>query len=103
MATIGSFLRMDNAKPLNRSVIIEGVTQDGRKFRPSDWAERMSGMLATFGRDHRMHYSPMLRPVSIDGVKCVVIDATMTESNPALFAQLMAFAKINNLKVVEKN
>ncbi|MEK6750578.1 MAG: DUF3579 domain-containing protein [Pseudomonadota bacterium] len=96
-------LRMESAKSLNRSIIIEGVTQDGRKFRPSDWAERMSGMLATFGRDHRMHYSPLLRPVSIDGVKCVVIDATLRDTNAALFAQLMAFAKINNLKVVEKN
>lgn len=101
MVTAGSMARMENAKPLNSSIIIEGVTQDGRKFRPSDWAERMSGMLATFGKDHRIHYSPLLRPVSVNGTKCVVIDPALRADNRPLFDQLMAFAKLNNLKVVE--
>ncbi|MEM1243570.1 MAG: DUF3579 domain-containing protein, partial [Pseudomonadota bacterium] len=26
-----------------KKIIIEGLTQAGKKFRPSDWAERMSG------------------------------------------------------------
>ena len=54
-----------------KKIIIEGVTENGRKFRPSDWAERMSGALSYFGRDHRIQYSPMLQPLTVNGIKCV--------------------------------
>ena len=36
----------EDKKP--KKIIIEGVTTEGKKFRPSDWAERMSGSLSTF-------------------------------------------------------
>jgi hypothetical protein len=84
-------------------IIIEGLTQDGRKFRPSDWAERMSGMLSTFGHDHRIHYSPKLKPVSIKGVKCIAIDPSLRETNPEVFDQVMDFAYRNNLNVIESS
>src|SRR5512146_2124975 len=35
-------------------VIIKGVTRSGRAFRPSDWAERLCGVLSTFGGDQQM-------------------------------------------------
>lgn len=89
------------SKPAVKSIIIEGVTEDGRKFRPSDWAERMSGMLSTFGGDHRIHYSPQLRPISLEGVKCIAMDPELEQSNPIVFTQVMDFAKRNNLNVVE--
>ena len=57
-----------------KKIIIEGVTESGRKFRPSDWAERMSGALSTFGRDQRIQYSPLLQPMTVKGIKCVAID-----------------------------
>ncbi|MDH5301051.1 MAG: DUF3579 domain-containing protein [Gammaproteobacteria bacterium] len=90
------------SKPTVKSIIIEGVTQDGRKFRPSDWAERMSGMLSTFGRDHRIHYSPRLRPISVKGVKCIAITPDLAQTNPDVFALVMDFAKRNNLNIVEQ-
>jgi len=34
--------------------LIRGVTLDGRPFRPSDWAERLCGVMAAFGNDHRI-------------------------------------------------
>ena len=35
-------------------IIIQGITSEGRTFRPSDWAERLSGILASFGSDKKM-------------------------------------------------
>ena len=81
------------------TLIIQGVTKDGRKFRPSDWAERMSGMLSTFGDDHRIHYSPKLRPISIEGVKCIALNEELEVSHPGIFRQIMDFASRNNLEV----
>jgi len=82
-------------------ILIQGVTEDGRKFRPSDWAERMSGMLSTFGPDHRIHYSPLLRPVSVDGVKCIALAAELEQENPAVFEQIMDFARRNQLNIIQ--
>lgn len=89
--------------PDTKVIIIEGVTNDGRKFRPSDWAERMSGALSTFGADHRIHYSPLLRPISINGVKCVAMDAALEQIQPEVYTYILKFASLNNLRVVERS
>ena len=34
--------------------VIQGITLDGKAFRPSDRAERLCGVMAAFGGDHRM-------------------------------------------------
>ena len=86
----------------NRSIIIiEGQTKDGRKFRPSDWAERMSGALSTFGRDQRIHYSPLLKPITVNGLKCVAMDAELKQINPDIYQHIMNFVTRNELKVLE--
>ena len=86
-----------------KKIIIEGVTESGRKFRPSDWAERMSGALSTFGRDHRIHYSPLLQPLTINGVKCVAIDPRMKDKCPEMFSYIMGWAHNNQLKIIEED
>jgi len=84
-----------------KKIIIEGITENGRKFRPSDWAERMSGALSTFGRDHRIQYSPLLQPMTINGIKCVSVDPNMQNSYPEMFAHIMRWVQMNRLKMVE--
>lgn len=81
-------------------IIIEGVTEAGETFRPSDWAERMSGQLSTF-RKRRIHYSPLLQPSVKDGHKCVVLDPNLKESNPELYHSILEFAKNNKLKICD--
>jgi len=39
----------------DKKIIIEGVTSQGKAFRPSDWAERMSESMASF-KNRRIHY-----------------------------------------------
>ena len=84
-----------------KKIIIEGITENGRTFRPSDWAERMSGALSTFGRDHRIQYSPLLHPLTVNGIKCVSLDPELKNSYPEMFAHIMRWANMNRLKVVE--
>lgn len=83
-------------------IIIEGVTQEGKRFRPGDWAERMSGQLSTF-RKHRIRYSPLLQPSMKDGHKCVILDPNLRKSNPELYASIIEFAKNNNLKICNED
>lgn len=85
-------------KEKESKIIIEGVTESGEKFRPSDWAERMSGKLSTF-RKHRIKYSPLLQPSVKDGHQCVLLDPHLKESNPKLYQSILNFAKNNKLKI----
>lgn len=87
------------AKPKNKPIIIEGVTTQGKEFRPSDWAERMSGSLASF-KNSRIHYSPLLQPsINHEGYKCVLLDPKLKESSPQVYQSILDFAKANNLKI----
>lgn len=79
-------------------IIIEGVTESGEEFRPSDWAERMSGELSTF-KKHRIHYSPLLQPSMRNGSRCVMLDPQLKESNPELYESILNFARENKLRI----
>jgi hypothetical protein len=78
-------------------IVILGVTQTGAPFRPSDWAERLCGLVSQFSRDRRIRYSPYVTPVVAAGIKCVVIDMRLKTSKPEAFAFLMGFARENGL------
>lgn len=84
----------------NQKLLIKGVTATGAVFRPSDWAERMCGNLCSF-RNRRMYYSPLLRPVILDGQKGVVVDLSLASSHPQLFQEILAFAEQNGLQTAE--
>jgi len=84
---------------VNNMIVIEGVTEDGRTFRPSDWIERISGSLSTFGMDRRIRYSHYLQPQTVDGRRCLVLDPKLKEVNPNAFSFLVDFAKGNKLKI----
>ena len=86
-------------KAENKKIVIEGVTAQGKPFRPSDWAERMSGTMASF-KNSRIHYSPLLQPsVNHEGYKCVLLDPKLKESSPQVYQAILDFAKTNNLKI----
>ena len=78
--------------------VIQGVTLDDKPFRPSDWADRLCGIMSQFGGDHRMQYSPYVHPITSRGVKCVVVDIQLQEVEPLAYTFLMNFARDNALK-----
>ena len=82
----------------DKRIIIEGVNHEGSKFRPSDWAERLSGKLCSF-INHRMRYSPMLKPGIKNGNRCVYISPDLAATEPELFWEIIDFAKKNRLQI----
>jgi len=81
------------------TLIIKGITRDGRKFRPSDWAQRLTTAVATQTRDRRIRFHPKVRMASIEGVNAVIVDVSLKEDDPMLFDFLLNFAEGNNLQV----
>ena len=83
----------------NNKIMIQGVNAQGETFRPSDWAERMSGTMASF-KNSRIHYSPLLPPsVNHEGYKCILLDQKLKESSPQVYQAILDFAKTNDLKI----
>ena len=92
-----------NDKKTNaKKIVIEGVTETGEKFRPSDWVERMSGSLCTFN-NRRIVYSPLLQPSVQSGDKCLILDPALKETNPDIYQSIMKFVQDNNLKTHEED
>ena len=80
-------------------VILHGLTQDGRKFRPSDWAERLCGAVASYDKNRRITFHPCVSLASINGIKCVVVGASLEQDDEMLFEFLIEFATENKLKI----
>jgi hypothetical protein len=87
-----------------RYFIIFGVTQSGTLFRPSDWAERLAGVLAPYRPvgtlGGHLSYSPYAVPKVIDGVRCVVIDERLRALEPLAWKFVHDFAQDNGLKTL---
>lgn len=81
--------------------IIVGLTKEGRKFRPSDWAERLCGVMSAFGAEKKMKYSPYVGPGDHNGDKAVFVDGRLEEVEPMAYRFLLNFAQDNNLQVIE--
>ena len=79
--------------------VIRGVTTSGNTFRPSDWADRLCGVMSAFGRERHLEYSPYVQPINSGGVKCVVVSWELQELEPMAYNFLLNFAKDNELEV----
>ena len=92
--------------PTAKEVFIQGVTSDGRTFRPSDWAERLAGVLSSFrpGGAHpgsHLSYSPWCVPTTINGIKCVIVNSELREHEVMAWDFALNFARDYGLQVVE--
>jgi hypothetical protein len=90
-----------------REFFIQGITSDGKQFRPSDWAERLCGVMSCFrpegsgGPHAHLQYSPYVRPTLLNGVKSVVVNEDLREIEPMAYHFVVNFAKDNDLQVID--
>ncbi|MBI3560559.1 MAG: DUF3579 domain-containing protein [Gammaproteobacteria bacterium] len=80
--------------------VVFGVRNNGEKLRPSDWIERISSILASFGDDRRLRYSSSLKPWVVDGEPCLMVAQHLAQLNPGVYRSIMEFVVSNRLKVV---
>ena len=92
--------------PTAQEVFIQGITEDGKTFRPSDWAERLAGVMSQFrpgGARPGSHlgYSPWCIPTMVGSVKCVIVHPDLKAFNPMAWDFVMNFARDNHLQTSE--
>ncbi len=93
-----------------KELIIKGVTSSGAAFRPSDWAERLCGVLAAYQPEQPNHfamrgpvlgYSPYVQPTLIGGISAVVVDARLRDLEPRAWDFVTGFARDNDLVTLD--
>lgn len=99
-------VRILMASPSSKELFIQGITHEGKTFRPSDWAERLAGVMSQFRpggaqRGSHLSYSPWCVPTTLNGVKCVVVHRDLRDYEPMAWDFCLNFAKDNNLQVAE--
>ena len=89
---------------------IQGLTPDGRLFRPGDWAERLAGVMSCFrrggvhgGAGAFIGYSPLCMPRTVDGVKCVIVNDGLKDVELLAWDFVMNFARDNELRTHERS
>ena len=93
-------------KGLKDEFFILGITSNGRQFRPSDWAERLCGVMSCFapgaaGRNAHLQFSPWVHPTVVNGVKAVVVSRELQKVEPLAYHFVLNFAKDNDLQVAD--
>ncbi|QOJ22692.1 MAG: DUF3579 domain-containing protein [Gammaproteobacteria bacterium] len=83
--------------------LILGVTNAGRTFRPSDWAERLCGAIAGYDCTGRWVYSDHAQPVIHQGQIGVRVEKVLQEINPAAYQFMLQFASNNQLKILPES
>jgi hypothetical protein len=91
-------------RPPATPFLIVGVTPAGRPFRPSDWADRLAGVMSSFqppgaGPRSPLQYSPYAVPGVHGAHKCVRVDPAIAAVEPMALAFLLNFARDNDLMV----
>lgn len=90
-----------------QQLIILGETLEGHRFRPSDWAERLAGVMSRFrpagSGGGPLTYSPYVVPSLVDGVRCVVVDYRLRQLEPLAWNFVLGFARGNQLQTREIN
>jgi hypothetical protein len=89
---------------LSHEFFILGLTLDGKTFRPSDWAERLAGVMSQFrpgGPQPGSHlgYSPWCIPTTLEGVTCVVVHHDLREHELLAWEFCYNFARDNQLQM----
>ena len=87
-----------------KAIYILGTTLQGKTFRPSDWAERLAGVMSQFrpgGPQPGSHlgYSPWCVPMAIGTTKCVMVHPDLRDHNVMAWDFCVNFAKDNALQV----
>ncbi|HIB28505.1 MAG TPA: DUF3579 domain-containing protein [Candidatus Thioglobus sp.] len=77
---------------------LSGITNDGQKFRPSDWTERLICMQP----EQLKRYNGHLKIRKIDGIKSVVFDEQLEYACAFTYERIHSFAKINHLMISEE-
>jgi Protein of unknown function (DUF3579) len=85
--------------------VIKGVTSGGKVFRPSDWADRLAGVLASVCHPSgepggHLLYAPEVLPILYEGERAIQVLGSVQTEYPMAYRFLLGFARDNDLLII---
>ena len=90
---------MEYVNKKSNVVTLLGRTLSGQKFRPSDWAQRLTIAVSTVGPKKQIISHPRVHMAMKNDLPAVIIDPVLERENPMMFEFLLNFGKSNNLQI----
>ena len=87
-------------KPVSNWIVL-GIDYNEKVFRPSDWAARICELASNVQNRGAVQYSDDLRPIRYNGQTAVYVDFDLKQDQTKIWEQVMSFAKLHQLKVIE--
>jgi Protein of unknown function (DUF3579) len=87
-------------KPVKNWIIL-GIDLNEKTFRPSDWAARICELASNIRNSGMVQYSDDLRPIRYNGQTAVYVDIDLKLDRTKIWEQVMSFANLHQLKVIE--
>lgn len=78
--------------------LVFGFNQDGIKFRPSDWMERIASLYGCYSQNNRLCYNKYLMPIRYEGQRCLFISDKLEHENPKAYRHVMEMVQSNQLQ-----
>ena len=88
---------------LYEKILIMGRTKEGKRFRPSDWAERLYYAVADYNKSGKAVFSPLVNVNHDNKSKYFVINSGLKDKNPMIFDFLIDFAISNELEIRDQD
>ena len=85
---------------MSKYLIINGTTNDGAKFRPSDWCERLYGVLRALDEEEEQACRDLIHQVRSKTGKHIIISTELEQVNEKAYNFFIKFAKTNNLNTI---
>ena len=80
-------------------IFITGKTTEGVRFRPSDFADRLSGVINVLEEDEYDECKDMIHLTTFSGNRGLLINTELETINPKLYKFFMDFIEKNDLQV----
>ncbi|GKS69242.1 hypothetical protein W03_12460 [Nitrosomonas sp. PY1] len=81
-------------------LLILGITSENRPFRPSDWTERICGVIAGYDKNGRWVYSEFAQPVIHEGRASIRVKTVLEKIDPNTYQFIINFAHNNQLRII---
>ena len=88
---------------LYEKILIMGHTKEGKRFRPSDWAERLYYAVADYNKGGKAVFSPLVNINHDNKSKYFVISSRLKDKDPMIFDFLIDFAISNELEIRDQD
>lgn len=78
-------------------IVIRNLDRNNKKFRPSDWVDRLAGAAARYERGAVRYDARVMPCCRCEQTRCLTVDRHIADDQPHVLETVLSFMEINQL------